>query len=170
MAFTPSAALLGTGTMGVGMAHSMLRAGIPLTVWNRSTERAASLADDGATVAPSAAEAVRDADVVVTMLFDVDAVEAVMAPLLGELKPGAVWVQASTVGRDGIDRLAELARQHGTAFVDAPVLGTKQPAETGKLTVLAAGPTAVRETVQPVSTRSARGRCGSARRPDRPPH
>ena len=150
MALTPSVTLLGTGTMGVGMAHSMLRAHIPLTVWNRSAERAASLADDGATVAPTAADAVRDADVVVSMLFDADSVEAVMAPLLGGLKPGAVWVQASTVGLAGIDRLGALARTHGTPFVDAPVLGTKQPAETGKLTVLAAGPTSVRDTVQPV--------------------
>ena len=140
-------ALLGTGTMGVGMTHSLLRAGLPVTVWNRTREKAEPLAADGATVADSPEEAVRDADVVITMLFDVDAVAEVIEQVAPSMRDGAVWAQMATVGRDGIARLAGLAEQHGLRLVDSPVVGTKQPAEDGKLTILAAG--AGREVVQP---------------------
>ena len=150
MPFTPSIALLGTGTMGVGMAHSLLRAGLPTTVWNRHPEKAAPLADDGATVAETLEDALRGATVVITMLFDEDSVAEVMARAIPLLEPGTVWIQASTVGRAGIDRLAAMAHPHGVPFYDAPVVGTKQPAEDGKLTVLASGPAATREVVQPV--------------------
>jgi len=150
MPFTPSVALLGTGTMGVGMAHSLLRAGLPLTVWNRHPEKAAPLADDGATVASSLEEAVRGANVVITMLFDEDSVAAVIEQAIPSFEPGTVWVQASTVGREGIARLAALAAPHGIPFYDAPMVGTKQPAEDGKLTVLAAGPETTRDVVTPV--------------------
>jgi 3-hydroxyisobutyrate dehydrogenase len=143
-------ALLGTGTMGVGMTHSMLRAGLPVTVWNRHPERARPLADDGATVAESAEDAVRDADVVVTMLFDEPAVSEVMARAAGAMRPDAVWVQASTVGRRGIAALAALAEERGLRMLDAPVVGTKQPAEDGKLTVLASGDESARPVAQPV--------------------
>lgn len=146
---TPSITLLGTGTMGVGMTHSLLRAGLPVTVWNRHPEKAAPLADDGATVAGSLEDALRGAQVVLTMLFDVDSVASVMEEALPHFESGAVWVQTSTVGRDGVARLAALAEQHGVPFYDAPVVGTKQPAEEGKLVVLAAGPAAQRELVQP---------------------
>ena len=75
----PTVALLGTGVMGAGMARNVAAAGIPLRVWNRSPEKADPLADSGATVCASAAEAVEGADVVVTMLFDTDCVEAALA-------------------------------------------------------------------------------------------
>lgn len=140
MPVTPRVTLLGTGTMGLGMAHSILRAGLPLTVWNRSPEKAEPLRGDGATVATSLADAVREAHVVVTMLFDVDSVAAVIEEAASAMPADAVWLQTSTVGRDGTARLAELARQHGITLVDAPVIGTKGPAEEGKLTVLASGP------------------------------
>jgi 3-hydroxyisobutyrate dehydrogenase len=150
MPFTPEVALLGTGAMGVGMAHSILRAGLPLTVWNRHPEKAVPLADDGATVAGSLEEAVRGAQVVITMLFDADAVAEVITKAIPFFDAGTVWVQSSTVGRDGIARLAELATPHGIPFYDAPVVGTKQPAEDGELTVLAAGPLVPRDVVAPV--------------------
>ncbi len=150
MAAAPKVALLGTGAMGVGMAHSMLRAGLPLTAWNRHVERARPLESDGATVAERVEDAVGDADVVITMLFDADAVRKVMEQAAGAMRNGAVWVQSATVGRDGIAGLARFADERGLTMVDAPVVGTKQPAEDGKLTVLASGPAATRETVQPV--------------------
>ena len=150
MTYTPAVTLLGTGTMGVGMAHSLLRAGLPVTVWNRSADKAAPLADDGATVAGSLEEAVGGAEILITMLFDADSVAEVMERAIPHLQPGTVWVQASTVGRDGIARLAAIAAPHGIPFYDAPVVGTKQPAETGGLTVLASGPEAARDAVQPV--------------------
>ena len=147
---TQTVAVLGTGIMGAGMARNLIGAGLDVTVWNRSPDRARPLADAGAGVATDAAEAVAGADVVVTMLFDVDAVAQVMEGALPAVKPGAVWAQTSTVGIEGSARLAELAARHDVGFVDAPVLGTRAPAEQGTLTVLASGPSTLREAVAPV--------------------
>jgi 3-hydroxyisobutyrate dehydrogenase len=147
---TKAVTVLGTGIMGAGMARSLLRAGFDVTVWNRSQDKATPLADDGATVASDAAAAVSGADVVITMLFDTAAVTDVMADALSAVHPDAVWLQTSTVGLDGVQSLAALAEGHGVTFVDAPVLGTRQPAEDGKLIVLAGGPEDVRDMVGPV--------------------
>ncbi|GAA3433808.1 3-hydroxyisobutyrate dehydrogenase [Kutzneria kofuensis] len=147
---TKAVALLGTGLMGAGMARSLLRAGLAVTVWNRSAEKARPLAADGATVAEDPGSAVSGADVVVTMLFDAESVGAVMAEAVGSLKPGAVWLQCATVGLDGVDALAALAAKHNVPFVDAPVLGSRQPAEDGKLIVLAGGDPSLRGSLDPV--------------------
>jgi 3-hydroxyisobutyrate dehydrogenase len=117
--------------------------------WNRSADKAAPLADAGVTVAEEAADAVEGAEVVVTMLADGDAVRAVMEPLAERLD-GAVWAQMSTVGLEATQALIALAGRAGVPIVDAPVLGTRQPAEQGKLTVLAAGPPDARERCAPV--------------------
>jgi 3-hydroxyisobutyrate dehydrogenase len=149
----PTVALLGTGIMGAGMARSMLAAGLPLRVWNRTREKAEPLAADGAVVAETPAEAARGADVIVTMLTDTVAVEAAMAGENGAgdvATPGAIWIQTSTVGVSGADRLAALAVRFGLTYVDGPVLGTREPAEKGQLTVLASGPEEVREQCAPV--------------------
>ena len=135
----PSVALLGTSTMGAGMARNLAAAGLPLTVWNRSPEKARPLAETGARVAEDVVDAVRGADVVLTMLWDADSVEETVRAAREGFSRGAVWVQTSTVGAEGADRLADLAGDLGLRFVDAPVLGTKGPAEQGKLTVLAGG-------------------------------
>ena len=84
------------------MARSLLREGHDVTVWNRSQEKAKPLADDGATVADSAAGAVAGAEVVVTMLFDIEPVLSVMAEVAESWPAGAVWVQSSTVGVEGV--------------------------------------------------------------------
>ena len=131
------------------MAASIRRAGLDLTVWNRDPSKAERLADTGATVADSAQQAVRGADVVVTMLFDADAVADVMQPLLPGLA-AAVWLQTTTVGVEGTERLAAMADQHDVTLVDAPVLGTKEPAQQGKLQLFWAGPSSAREVAQPV--------------------
>ena len=146
---TPSVALLGTGTMGAGMARNLAGAGLPLTVWNRSTEKAQPLADV-ATVADDVATAVAGADVVLTMLYDADSVLETMELARGHLGPDTVWVQQSTIGVDGSDRVVALAADLGVTLVDAPVLGTKQPADEGALVVLASGPSGVRDRVAPV--------------------
>lgn len=142
--------VLGTGLMGAGMARSLLRAKLDVVVWNRNPAKARPLADEGAVVADDPKTAVADADVVLTMLFDAEATAAVMAEALPAVKHGAVWAQCGTVGLDGGERLAELAAQHGVRYVDAPVLGTRAPAEQGTLTILAAGPTDLRPAVTPV--------------------
>ncbi|MFT7838713.1 NAD(P)-dependent oxidoreductase [Saccharothrix sp. BKS2] len=143
-------AVLGTGLMGAGMARSLLRAGLDVVVWNRSADKSRPLAEAGARVAEDPAAAVEGADVVVTMLFDADVTAEVMAVALPSARRGATWVQCATVGLDGGERLARLAAGHGVGFVDAPVLGTRQPAEQGTLTVLAAAPPPLRAKAEPV--------------------
>jgi 3-hydroxyisobutyrate dehydrogenase len=141
--------MIGTGIMGSAMARNLARAGHEVRAWNRTRANAEPLATDGVTVCDAAAETIRDTDVVITMLADGPAVEAVMEPLAGELGD-AVWSQMSTVGTRAIERLGALAERAGATMVDAPVLGTKEPAEAGKLTVLASGPAAGRERCRPV--------------------
>ncbi len=149
MTDNPTVALLGTGTMGAGMARNIARAGLPLRVWNRSGDKAAALVDCAA-VAGTVAEAVQGADVVVTMLYDADSVVETMESARGHLGEHTVWLQQSTIGVEGCDRTVRLAEDLGVALVDAPVLGTRKPAEDGALVVLASGPPDVREAVEPV--------------------
>lgn len=141
-------ALLGTGIMGTAMARTMRDAGLEVTVWNRSPDRASELAGDGITVAGSAAEAVRGQDVVITMLFDADSVLSVMTPLVDSFD--GVWLQMSTIGLDGSARAAQLAERAGVTLLDAPVVGTKAPAEQGKLVVLVSGDRSAEGAVRPV--------------------
>jgi 3-hydroxyisobutyrate dehydrogenase len=143
-------ALLGTGIMGAGMGRSMLREGLAVRAWNRTTEKAEALGDDGATVCTSPEEAVKGAEVIVTMLTNTDAVLDVADQALASAEDGAVWLQMSTIGVEGTDRAAEVAGRHGVTLIDAPVSGTKEPAEGGKLVVLASGPESAREACKPV--------------------
>jgi 3-hydroxyisobutyrate dehydrogenase len=141
-------AVLGTGIMGAPTARNIAAAGHEVRAWNRTRERAEPLAQHGATVAGTPAEAVDGADVVVTMLSDGAAVEAVVADL--PFPDGSVWAQMSTVGVEAIERLSARAAEAGVPIVDAPVLGTRAPAEQGQLTVIAAGPPDARERCAPV--------------------
>jgi 3-hydroxyisobutyrate dehydrogenase len=136
-------AVLGTGIMGAPMARNMAEADHDVVVWNRTRDKAEGL---GARVADSAAEAVDGAEAVVTMLSDGDAVAAAIDGVT--LRDGQVWWQASTVGLEATERLA--GRAGDAAFVDGPVLGTRKPAEEGKLIVLASGPPAARERLAPL--------------------
>jgi 3-hydroxyisobutyrate dehydrogenase len=153
MANDNAIAVLGTGIMGAAMARNLLAVGMEVRVWNRSREKAEPLADDGATVADSPAEAAEGAGFVLTMLADADVVAEAIDGEDGALStlPGdGVWLQTSTVGIEGQERLAGVADEHGVYYVDAPVLGTKEPAEQGQLIVLASGPEEVREWCEPV--------------------
>jgi 3-hydroxyisobutyrate dehydrogenase len=146
-----SVALLGAGsTMGLGMARNLLRAGFGVRAWNRTREKARPLKDDGAEVLDSAQSAVDGADVILTMLSDADAVLSAIEDAAGGARADAIWLQMSTIGEAGTERCAEVAEREGLTLIDAPVLGTKQPAEEGKLVVLASGPEASRERVQPI--------------------
>ena len=151
MADGTKVAVLGTGIMGAAMARNLLSEGMEVRAWNRSREKAEPLKEDGADVAESPADAARDADFLLTMLVDADVIEeAVTSDVLSALDEGGVWLQMSTVGEDGTKMLAEIANEHGVPYVDAPVIGTKQPAEQGQLVVLAAGPEEVRERTEPI--------------------
>ena len=151
MAESNVVAVLGTGIMGAAMARNLIDAGMEVRVWNRTREKAEPLAEDGAKVADSPAEAADGADFLLTMLADTDAVEEALSDgTLDALADDGVWLQMSTVGAEGNERLARLARERGATYVDAPVLGTKQPAEQGQLIVLASGPEGAREKSEPV--------------------
>lgn len=143
-------AFLGTGTMGLAMARNLLKAGFAVRAWNRSTERAQPLSEDGAQVCQDPLSAAEGCTLLVTMLSDADAVLDSAQQALPGLEDGAIWLQMSTVGIEGTQRCAELAAQGAVEFVDAPVLGTRDPAEQGKLVVLASGPDKARDAAQAV--------------------
>lgn len=143
-------AVLGTGTMGAAMARNLLSAGHRVTVWNRSAGRAAPLADAGATVAGTPAQAVAGAAVVLTMLFDLEATRTVVEQAAESFAAGTLWVQTGTAGPDGTAELAAWAADHGLDYLDAPVLGTKRPAEDGVLVVLASGDPGLGLRAEPV--------------------
>jgi len=142
--------VLGTGAMGAGVAGSLLREGHEVTVWNRSAEKTQSLIEQGATGAETAGVAVERAEVVLLTLFDIDAVVDVLEQAAGDAPESTVWVQSSTIGVDGTATVVQLAAKYGITLVEAMMLGTKGPAEQGKLTLLAAGPADTIDVVRPV--------------------
>ena len=143
-------AVLGTGIMGAAMARSLAREGHDVAVWNRTPHRAEAVAGDAITACADLTQAVTGAEVVVTMLYDADSVLDVAADLVAALGPDAVWAQSTTVGPDGMARIAEAAGAASGRLLDAPVLGTKQPAETGHLVVLVSGAEEARERASAV--------------------
>jgi len=146
--------VLGIGAMGHAMATSMLRAGIPTIVWNRRPAATRDLAGLGADVAETAADAARRAGVVVTMVTDTDAVMSIARDqgMLAALAPGAIWVQMATIGVAGIERVAAMvqAERPDVTLLDAPVSGSREPAERGQLTIFASGPEEARPRVAPL--------------------
>jgi 3-hydroxyisobutyrate dehydrogenase len=145
-------AFLGTGRMGSPMAENLARSGFRLRVWNRTSSRATALAEHGAFVAHTPAEAVQGAGILITMLADGPATERAANGPDGFLPccPGLIWVQMATVGARWSARLAVTAARHGVTFVDAPVSGSQGPARTGQLIILASGPDRVHDMLTPV--------------------
>ena len=143
-------AVLGTGLIGAPVARNLQKRGFKVHAWNRTIAKARALVADGVHVFDTPAAAVRDAGIIITVLKDGASVEETMRAAAPALVKGAAWLQLSTVGIAGIDILAALAKQHGLVFYDAPVQGTRQPAELAQLIVLASGPIEQRPAVQPV--------------------
>ena len=141
-------AVLGTGIMGAPMARNLLKAGFRVRVWNRTSDKARVLAAEGADLAETPADAVREAAFVITMLTDTAAVLAVMGPAAESVPDGAVWLQTS-MGTD-TEYVAGLAEDHGITFVDCPVIGTRETAKRGRLVVLASGPGDALDRAQPI--------------------
>src|ERR1700733_7799929 len=139
-------AVIGAGIMGSAMARNLVAAGLDTRVWDRSSSVTAPLAAAGAVAAASARDAVRGAGVVITMLPTADVVEAVIfdGGVAGAFEDACVWAQMGTIGVEAtVSIAARLAAQRpGVMFVDAPVSGSKGPAEQGQLLVLASGPAA----------------------------
>jgi 3-hydroxyisobutyrate dehydrogenase len=147
-------AVLGTGIMGSAMARNLIAAGLPTTVWDRSPAATVPLAEAGALVAASPAAAVLDAQVVITMLPTADVVTSVIfdSGVADAFAPGATWAQMGTIGpavtTAAVSRLGQL--RPDVTFADAPVSGSKGPAETGDLLILASGPPAAAPVLDPV--------------------
>jgi 3-hydroxyisobutyrate dehydrogenase len=146
--------VLGTGIMGSAMARNLVTAGLTTVVWDTSPAATAPLADAGARVAASAAEAVRDAQMVITMLPTRDVVNSVIFDrgVADSFTEGAVWAQMGTIGVTATTEFAERLKQRrpDVTFVDAPVSGSKGPAEAGQLLILASGPSEAQPVTEPV--------------------
>ncbi|REH48545.1 NAD(P)-dependent oxidoreductase [Kutzneria buriramensis] len=150
-------AFLGLGAMGLPMARRLLAAGHELTVWNRTAAKADLLAQDGAKTAFTPAEAVEDAEFVVTMLADPKAVHEVVDALSPALNPGAYLIEMSSIGPEAF---AEVAAKlpAGVTAIDSPVLGSVDRAATGQLTLFVGGdPTPVQAILDQFGTTV---RCG----------
>lgn len=149
-----TAAVIGTGIMGSAMAANLLRAGIPTVVWDREASASQRLARSGAQLADSPQGGVSMADVVITMLPTAEVVRAVVLEndVVDSFKKGAVWAQMGTIGIEAVEGIAdEIAeRRPDVYFVDAPVSGSKAPAQAGELLILASGPSTAAPLLEPV--------------------
>jgi 3-hydroxyisobutyrate dehydrogenase len=146
-------ALLGLGVMGSGMGHNLLKAGFPLTVYNRTREKATALAERGARVADTPNEAVHNAQVVISMVGDDTASQAIWLGENGALsgaQPTSIAIECSTLSVSWVRELAGLAADRGLFFFDSPVTGSKDAAESGELRLLVGGDAQVLERARPV--------------------
>ena len=135
-------AFLGMGIMGSRMAANLIRAGHSLAVWNRTAAKAEVLGRAGAQVSTSPAECVRaggGAALIFSMLSTPEVVAAAAGEFLSAGKAGALWVDCSTVGPAASRRFAGMAGEHGLRFLDAPVTGSKDAAEQGRLRFFVGG-------------------------------
>ena len=144
---------LGLGTMGGGMASNLLKAGYKLTVWNRSAEKCKPFARKGARLAESPAAAIRDADLVIYILSNDQAVEEVVFGangILSGIKEGQIAMDMSTVLPSTSLREQEAYAKRGADFLDAPVFGSKNESANAELWIMAAGKKHTFEKVKPV--------------------
>jgi 3-hydroxyisobutyrate dehydrogenase len=141
--------ILGAGGMGSAMAERLSETGHQVIIWDRNPDHTNQASGDGVTAAADAASAVADASVVITMVTNGEAVNAIAEQMLPAMRPDAVWVQASTVGAEWADRLRALADADGRTMLDAPVSGSTGPARNGTLSWLVAGPAAAVESARP---------------------
>lgn len=151
MSSAPRIAFFGTGLMGFPMAKRLIASGFPLTVWNRTQEKATALAALGAQVAQTPAQALEHADVAVLMLAHADAIrETLLAEETVPLLSQKTVVQMGTIGPEESRALAQECAQHGGRYLEAPVLGSVPQAEAGQLEVMAGGEKALFDQLLPV--------------------
>ncbi len=150
---------LGLGIMGSRMAANLIKSGSSLSVWNRSIQKTDALAAMGALSAPTLEEAVQGKDVVITMLSNPPAVEeTALGPsgFLDKIQPGMIWMDCSTVNPSFSRRMAAESAKRGVHFIDAPVAGSKEPAEKGQLLFLVGGEAADVDKVRPLMEKMGR--------------
>lgn len=145
-------AFLGIGLMGLHMARNLARAGHDVTAWNRTRSKAEALSADGVAVMDTAAEAVANAELIISMLTDGQATAAVQAEqsLRGNLSSGAIWIEMSSVKPEEARAQADDLATLGILHLDAPVSGGTRGAEAGSLAIMIGGNSEVFDTVSDV--------------------
>lgn len=143
-------AVLGTGLMGAPMARNLLKAGFGVVAWNRTRAKAEALVGDGAMVADTAGAAVAGADFVLSMLSDGPAVGEMIAAIKGDLKPGAIWLDMSSIKPDEARAHSATLADLGHAHLDAPVSGGTKGAEDGTLAIMVGGEAGIFEQARAV--------------------
>jgi len=144
---------IGLGIMGSRMARHLLEKGFPLVVWNRTSDRCASLERAGATVAPSPRELAEQVDVVVTCVSDPNAVGSIMFPddgVRAGAHRGMRYLETSTISPGLVLRIADCLRERGAEVLEGPVTGSKLGAERGTLLFMTGGSPALHEELMPV--------------------
>jgi 3-hydroxyisobutyrate dehydrogenase/glyoxylate/succinic semialdehyde reductase len=133
---------IGLGIMGSRMARNLQKEGYSLLVYNRTAEKANELVDHGATLANSVAEVAQKSDMVITMLSTPEVVLEIAQGehgILQQMKSNALWINCSTINPSAAERIGKLAQEYDLRYLDAPVAGTKAPAENGELLFLVGG-------------------------------
>ncbi len=155
----PSVAVLGLGAMGHAFAANLVKKGFLTFGWNRTKARGEDLLSSGLKLTDSPQEAVHEADVVIAMLADAKTTETVLAEVQATLKQGAIVVQMGTIGVEATEKLIATFRQQrpDVVYLDAPVSGTKTPAENAQIVVLASGDRQRSAAVEPVFAAIAKG-------------
>ncbi len=149
----PSVGLIGLGLMGKPMGLNLLKAGFPLTVWNRTPSRAQELVNEGAKLGENPRKTAESADVLITIVSDPPALEEVLWGPNGAtegLRRGSTYVDSSTVCPELARRAATACAEHGVDFLDAPVTGGDWGAKKGELVFMVGGKAEVLERVKPV--------------------
>lgn len=144
---------LGLGIMGKPMSRNLVKAGYDVTVWNRKPEKAESLVEEGATHARGVREAVRGASVIFAMVSDPEAAEDLALGSDGvveHISAGQMYVDCSTIDAETAKRVGEAVEGKGAKYLEAPVAGSKGPAEQGQLIFMAAGREEVYGEVAPM--------------------
>jgi 3-hydroxyisobutyrate dehydrogenase-like beta-hydroxyacid dehydrogenase len=141
-------AFIGLGNMGLPMAKNLVKAGFVVQGYNRSRERRDLL--EGAKLFAKAEDAVKGADVVITMLSDDDAVREVQSAVMPAMKPGSIHLSMSTIAPATATELAEKCKTKGITYLSSPVMGRPPAAEAKQLFILLSGNASSRERVQPL--------------------
>ncbi|MBK0031032.1 NAD(P)-dependent oxidoreductase [Erwinia sp. S43] len=155
----PTVAVLGLGAMGHAFAANLLKNDFTVFGWNRTRARGEDLLAAGLQLTDSAEQAVASADVVIAMLSDGDTTQAVLNDVLPQLKQGAVVCQMGTIGIAATEQLIATFNQRrpDAVFIDAPVSGTKAPAENAQILILASGDRQRAAAIEPVFAAISKG-------------
>ena len=155
----PTVAVLGLGAMGHAFAANLLKNGFTVSGWNRTRARGEDLLSAGLRLCDTPQQAVADADVVIAMLSDGETTLSVIGSLMADLKQGAVVSQMATIGVAATEQLIARFRQQrpDAVFIDAPVSGTKAPAEQAQILVLASGERERAAALEPVFAAISKG-------------